>query len=220
MKRLWFILGLSVSLVVSFFAFTAGPALADYGLEETASAAGIQSSKPITQIIGDVVGTGLSLVSVLFFGLMLYAGIKWMLARGAEEESKKALDTIIAASIGLVIVLGSYALTNFVFKSVGGSGGGGGGGDTKTPAPNTHCLKLNVANEWTCFAGAKACGNISMEYSSLKDCENVADTKNNANKIWCKEPGSGVCNQVDKNSCFTTQLFATEKECIGAPIIS
>ena len=121
-----------------FFSFPSF-ALADegnYGLDATASAAAIPMGKSVTTIIGDVVGTALSLVSVLFFGLMLYAGIKWMLARGDEGEATKALDTIMAAIIGLVVVLASYAITTFVFKSVGSGGGGGGGGGGNPPRTN------------------------------------------------------------------------------------
>lgn len=132
---------------MSFLVTFATPALADYGLEETATAAGIQTSKSITTVLGDVVGTGLSLVSVLFFGLMLYAGIRWMLARGNEDEAHKALDTIIAAAIGLVIVLGSYALTNFVFKSVG-TGSAGGGGVKPAPAAPQAPTKLPCEDEY------------------------------------------------------------------------
>lgn len=119
-RRLFALILLSLTLFFSIPSFVL--AQDNYGLDSTAGAAGIPTSKNITTILGDVIGTALSLVSVLFFGLMLYAGIKWMLARGDEGESTKALDTIVAAIIGLVIVLASYAITTFVFKSVGGGG--------------------------------------------------------------------------------------------------
>lgn len=98
-----------------------------YGLEATASAADLVKETSVPTIIGNVIGAGLSLVTVLFFILMIYAGIKWMLARGDEGKAKEALDTIIAAIIGIVVVLAAYAITNFVFTSVGEQSGGGGG---------------------------------------------------------------------------------------------
>lgn len=117
----------------------------DYGLSVTASEAQLPNTgKTVQQIIGNVIGTALSLISVLFFALMLYAGLKWMLARGDSDEAKKALDTIVAAIIGMIIVLGSYAITSFVFDNLGGgagttgaatggapAGGGAGGANTK-----------------------------------------------------------------------------------------
>src|SRR3989339_974996 len=98
----------------------------DYGLGATAGAAGLNKGD-VPTIIGNVIGTGLSLISVLFFLLMIYGGILWMTARGKDEQASKALDTIIAAIIGIVIILAAYAITNFVFKSVGGGGATAGG---------------------------------------------------------------------------------------------
>ncbi len=94
----------------------------NYGLDATAGAAyGADKLKTDTDLpstAGKVIGTLLSLIGVIFFGLMIYGGFMWMTARGNEEQAKKALDTIIAAVIGLVIILAAYAITNFVFKSV------------------------------------------------------------------------------------------------------
>lgn len=95
----------------------------EYGLEGVAGHAGLTNGgKSLTTITGNVVGTALSMVGVLFFGLMIYGGILWMTDRGNEERSKKALETVKAAVIGLVIVLASYAITKFVFTNVGGIG--------------------------------------------------------------------------------------------------
>lgn len=91
----------------------------DYGLSATAEAAKLQKyGTDLPTMIGNVIGAVLSLVAVIFFALMLYGGFKWMVARGNEEEAKKALETIFAAIIGLLIILAAYAITKFVFTSV------------------------------------------------------------------------------------------------------
>jgi hypothetical protein len=110
----------------------------DYGLTETAGAAGLPSETSLPTIVGNVIGTALSMIGVLFFVLMVYGGVLWMTARGDETVAKKALGTIIAASIGMVIILASYALTNFVFSTV--AGGGGGGGEPTTSQDDSECL--------------------------------------------------------------------------------
>jgi hypothetical protein len=95
----------------------------DYGLGATGQAANLKDAAgggSVPEIIGNVIGVGLSLISVLFFILMLYGGLLWMTARGKTEQTTKALDTIIAAVIGIVIILGAYALTQFVFDSLDG----------------------------------------------------------------------------------------------------
>lgn len=85
-----------------------------YGIDKTAAGAGLNSyTNNLPKAAGDVIGTILSLVAVLFFALMIYAGILWMTARGDEDQTKKAFDTIVASVIGIVIILASYAITAF-----------------------------------------------------------------------------------------------------------
>ena len=100
------------------------PALAQYGLGETAEKAGLKGaikSGSVAELIGNVVGAALTMVGVLFLILMLYGGIIWMMARGNETETTKALNTIKSAIIGLIIVVASYAITTFVFQAIEGS---------------------------------------------------------------------------------------------------
>lgn len=92
-----------------------------YGTGAAADAAGLKKSGDLSGLIGGVIGQALTFVGVLFFILMLYGGILWMLARGNEDYSRKALSTITAAIIGLIIVVGSYAITQFVFNAAAGN---------------------------------------------------------------------------------------------------
>lgn len=99
----------------------------DYGLRSTADEAGITKkggrATELTAVVGKVVGTILWMTGVLFFGLMVYGGVLWMIDRGNEDKSKRALETIKAAVIGMIIILASYAITSFVFGSVKKPGG-------------------------------------------------------------------------------------------------
>jgi len=97
----------------------------DYGLEDTAIAAKLKTDTTVPQLIGNVIGQTLSLVAVMFFLLVLFGGFRWMFSRGNPEETKKALDIIFGAVVGLIIVLASYAITSFVFTSLKVSSGGG-----------------------------------------------------------------------------------------------
>ncbi|HBB37926.1 MAG: hypothetical protein UV82_C0012G0026 [Candidatus Magasanikbacteria bacterium GW2011_GWD2_43_18] len=67
---------------------------------------------------GTIIKGVLTSVGIIFFILMFYAGFYWMTARGDEERIKKARQTIVGASIGLVIIVGSYALTSFMTTRV------------------------------------------------------------------------------------------------------
>ncbi len=161
-----------------------------YGLEATASAADLVKETSVPNIIGNVIGAGLSLVTVLFFILMIYAGIKWMLARGDEGKAKEALDTIVAAIIGIIVVLAAYAITNFVFKSVGaqgGNGGGGTGGNEEEETPGlVYCIKDSKCVPQS-VDDPEGCGS-SMTYASFENCDNAANPKK-----WCSNSAKTDC---------------------------
>ena len=158
----------------------------DYGLQATAEAAAIPQDRTVTQILGDVVGAALSLVSILFFGLMLYAGIKWMLARGDSGESEQAMGTITYAIIGLVVILASYAITNFVFDKVGGTnnggGGGGGGGEETDCKINYDGAGLSCSIQSKCADSGEATAAVQSALNSKK-----------AGQI--SDPGNSILNQ-------------------------
>ena len=77
-----------------------------------------QGSVGIRTVTGTAVSAALALVGVIFLILMIYAGYNWMTARGEEEKVEKAKDTITRAFIGLIIVVGAYAIWKFVFASL------------------------------------------------------------------------------------------------------
>lgn len=90
-------------------------------LEKAGEASSLNTKVPGNDLqlyIGTIVGNVLSFISVAFFGLMIYAGVRWMMSRGSEEEAKKSLNIILGAVIGIVIVLSSYTLVKFMFSSV------------------------------------------------------------------------------------------------------
>ena len=70
------------------------------------------------EIIGKIVGAALAFIGILFFILMIYGGFLWMTARGNEENVTKAKELIIAAVIGLVIVLAAYAITAYIGEAL------------------------------------------------------------------------------------------------------
>ena len=87
-------------------------------LEDTASTAGYERTD-IKPIIATIIQTALSFLGVIFLMLMIYGGYLWMTARGNEEQTTKAKNTITAAIIGIVIVLSAYAISYLVVKKLG-----------------------------------------------------------------------------------------------------
>lgn len=119
------------------------------GLKDTADQANISTATQglgLPQLIGRLIGVVLSFVAVAFFLLTLYGGIKWMFARGDEGAAKQSVDTITAAISGIIVVIGAYAITNFVLDSVGVKNTGVQSPASQTaPAAGAHTVPLDGA---------------------------------------------------------------------------
>ena len=95
----------------------------DYGLNDVACEAGLvnkddKTPQTVAVVVGRIINAALSLTGIAFFLLMLYAGFRWMTAQGDPEIVKKSQQTIVAAIIGLAIVISAYAIVNFIFENV------------------------------------------------------------------------------------------------------
>ncbi|MCK4553699.1 hypothetical protein KAU19_01930 [Candidatus Parcubacteria bacterium] len=120
-----------ITFLLAFFilgqAVLAGDNYDNYGLDKTLKVkpAGSESSlkdalmqQTPAEIIGKVVGAALAFIGILFFILMIYGGFLWMTARGNEQQVEKAKELIIAATIGLIIILAAYAITVYIGEAL------------------------------------------------------------------------------------------------------
>ncbi len=214
-------------LIIAFFSiFLLTPVqAADYGLGATVKATGgslptsIKGAKSLPQLAGLIVNVALSLIGIVFFILMLYAGIRWMTAMGNSEDVTKSKDMIVQAIIGLIIVMMSYAISSFVFSSLGAGGTGSSTGAATTPTGGsggafTHkdgekCSAGAIkTGKWNCGAGTAAgAGCDTGECQTLcrynhKDGECVAATSCSSPKV---HNVSGLCpdDANDISCCFT-----------------
>ena len=93
----------------------ASPALAQFGLKETADKAQYSETN-IYSTISTIVSIVLSMAGLAFLAIMFYAGLRWMTARGNEEFISKAKDAMFGALIGFILVTISYGLSTFIFN--------------------------------------------------------------------------------------------------------
>ncbi len=70
-------------------------------------------------IVSDIIRAFLSLLGIIFIGMILFAGYNWMTAMGEAEKVKTAKSTLVSAVIGLVLIIASYAITTFVLIQLG-----------------------------------------------------------------------------------------------------
>jgi len=74
------------------------------------------SNRNIYVILGDVIMVILTLVGSIFVIFMIYAGYLWMTASGNEQKVDKSKEILKQSIIGLIIVLGAYAISFFVVQ--------------------------------------------------------------------------------------------------------
>lgn len=104
----------------------------DSGINEVAPGLGyeVNSELPVEYYIGTILSVLFSLLGLVFFILIIYAGINWMTAQGNEAQVTKAKEIISKAIVGLIICLLAYALTFFVMNAL-----------QKTPQARTSITK-------------------------------------------------------------------------------
>lgn len=60
----------------------------------------------------------LGLLGVIFLILIIYAGFQYMMAQGDDKKISAAKDMIWSAIIGIIIVIGAYAIWNLIFPTI------------------------------------------------------------------------------------------------------
>ena len=96
-------------------------------------------SSSLGSIIGKIIHVFLGTLGIIALCIIIYAGFIWMTAGGSEEKIEEAKKMLRNAAIGLIIILMSYALTQFIMDKIGTAtgftpggtvnvGGGSGGG--------------------------------------------------------------------------------------------
>ena len=79
---------------------------------------GLPSEDSPAAVVAIVIQGLLGIVAVIFFVLVIIAGIKWMMAGGNEETVTKSKQTILNGSLGLIVIIFSYAITSIVFNII------------------------------------------------------------------------------------------------------
>lgn len=85
-------------------------------LKTFSSKSGYGSPQDPEYYIGLVLTGFFSVLGIIAVALLIYSGFVWMTARGNEAKVTKAKENITSVLIGLIFILGSYALTTFILK--------------------------------------------------------------------------------------------------------
>ena len=118
---------LKITAVFTFIATLAIPLIAGAAttiiqkLQGAGTGAGYSTAgngEAIFTYVGFIINIALSVLGVIFLVLIVYGGYVWMTAGGDEAKVEKSKQTIGRAAIGLIIVLCSLAIANFVVPQI------------------------------------------------------------------------------------------------------
>ena len=69
----------------------------------------------IGRLIKGILGLSGSIALLMF----VYGGVVYLTAQGESERIQRAKNTLIWATMGLAVIVGSYAFLNYLFKGLG-----------------------------------------------------------------------------------------------------
>jgi preprotein translocase subunit SecG len=128
-----FLTFISLVAVVNLFTFALAPAFSLAAEDDFRKEIGTQlepigdvygydsgdvDNTTLAKTVASVIKVILGFLGVVFLVLILYAGFLWMTAAGSEEKVTKAKNIMVAAIIGVAIVLAAYAITFFVIDNL------------------------------------------------------------------------------------------------------
>ncbi len=174
-KKVFILAIFAIALCVPLLTFSQG-----FGLSQTAQKAGYESNQGnIYNTIGLVINIAFATVAFIFFGLTVYAGLRWVTARGQENLIEKAKSTMEQAIIGLIIVVLSYAIANFVISRVGSFNA-----ETGCCIYVDSCI--NVANQSDCIDGGSFYPAGSTECITNVNCPAERNEPDVSNMACCR----------------------------------
>lgn len=71
----------------------------------------------LTITVGNIIKSFMGLLGIVVIVIIVYAGFLWMTAQGNEEKVGLAKRMITQATIGLILILMSYAIADFVITA-------------------------------------------------------------------------------------------------------
>lgn len=207
----------STCVALGLFALTAPVALAGTVNSELPESA-LNENGDLPTIIGGVINVFLGVLGVIALGYALYGGYLWMTAAGNEEKIEQAKKTLRNGVIGLVIILMSAAIVNFIlnrlFEATGVSTGGSGTANcTGCSVPGStssdfYVISTNPENE---EGDVVLCTDVTVRFS--EDIDQTTFTQDN----WFVEvqngsPDGTPCGQ--NNECASGQC-SDSGSCVG-----
>ena len=79
---------------------------------------GIRTEGTLIGYIAQIIRWALGLIGTVFFVLVLVSGFNYMTAGDDSNKAKQSLSSISNATIGLVLMIGSFLITNYILSAI------------------------------------------------------------------------------------------------------
>ncbi|MBD3311359.1 MAG: hypothetical protein GF349_02580 [Candidatus Magasanikbacteria bacterium] len=80
--------------------------------------AGIETDRDVREVAALIIRSALGLIGIIFLGYGIYGGYVIMMSRGNEEKVAQGKKTLLTAVIGVIVILGAYAITLAIARIV------------------------------------------------------------------------------------------------------
>jgi hypothetical protein len=87
-------------------------------VQSAGDSAGLGGASDVPTIVGRGINVLLGIVGIVFVVITVYAGFLYLTAQGEETNVKKAKKMLSQAVIGLVLIVGAYAITTVVVDAL------------------------------------------------------------------------------------------------------
>ena len=117
MKKNIIALLLSAALITGFGMLAQKASAIDVGLNEINNTIQLGKQDPRV-IISKIINTGMMFLGIIAVVIVLAGGFKWMTAAGNEDKIGEAKKIMSAGVVGLVIVLASWGIAQFILTQL------------------------------------------------------------------------------------------------------
>ncbi len=83
----------------------------------TATSPGGVTSVPV--LIANIIKTILGVIGAVALFMFIWGGFTWLTSGGNPDKVKQGKDTLVWATIGLLVIFASYTLVDVVFRALG-----------------------------------------------------------------------------------------------------
>jgi len=187
-RQVWWWCRLATLVIgVAFFIYLAGPVWAqNAGLDNLQAANVNLGNQDLIATIGHIINIILGVLGVVAVGLIIYAGFIWLTSAGNEEKIAQAKKIISSATIGLAIILASFAIASFIINQLSRAtnGSNGSGGDVLCPdggvppcLPQAQSDYLIAQRTYPSGTGVSLCSAVQVQFNqSVKHDSLTTDT--------------------------------------------